>query len=475
MIRRFALLLVLIPVLHLPLAAQTWSRLQDLSIPRSGAGAVYIGSGRVLVVGGSIGIPELHDPKAIPVATCDIVDAWRGTTTAAASMTVARAEFVALSAPDSNVVVIGGATGSDPNGAVTGSVELYDRTSGAWRTVGSLRTARRQHVAGFIDDHRILVVGGRLQNYTSLTDAEIFDLRTGTSTQAAPFPYPINASTLITSHSGELVVVGGRTGGSNSERRAEVYAYDAATDEWVLNSVLAQAVSGVSGLRLWDRRIIIAGGLHSDLPGQSATEVQLENTGKWKLISPMLAPRTNAGLAQWSENRVLVLGGFHSDRVPVATTEWIDMAHHTSTAGPTMAIARDRFTAISVPAAPEVEPHVHSIIAIGGLASPSSLTAAVEILRPAAELIATILRDSSDRSVLLGADRTMRVAYAVAAATHVRLTVAGSDGRIYVNRVKEVESGAYDEVLDLGGAPAGLCHVRLTIAGEERRWQVMLP
>ena len=469
------LVLVLLPILTLPLAAQQWSALGDLSVARWGAAAISIGDGQVLVIGGSTGIPIESDPKAVPVATCDIVDVWRGRVSTTASMALPRAEFVALAARDSSVVVIGGVIGIDPNGDVTGSVELFDPRSRTWRTVGSLLTARRQHVAGFIDEHRILVVGGRTKSYASLTDAEVFDLRTGTSTRATPFPYPINTSTLIVSHSGELVVVGGRTGGANSERRSEVYAYDPATDGWVLSSVLAQSVSAVSGLRLWDRRIIVAGGLHQDLPGQSATEVQLENVGKWKLISPMSRPRTNAGLAQWTENRVLVVGGYHSDRQPVATTEWIDMSRHTSSPGPSLAVARDRFTVLSVPAGPTAAPHEHAVVAIGGLRSTSELTSLVEVLRPGTDISWTVERDTSDRSVLLDAMRRLHVAYAVAAETRAELSVIDAGGNRTTIPWKVVPAGAYDEVVDLSGAPEGPCTVELSLAGELRRWRVELP
>lgn len=455
--------------------AQQWSRIGNLSLARSSLAAIHIGSGRVLVIGGSTGIPEVHDPRAVPQAACEIVDVWRRKITPAQPMSVPRAEFVALLAPDSNVVVIGGVSGIDPNGSVTGLVEVYDRRTGAWRSVGTLSRPRRQHVAGFIDAHRILVVGGRIQSYFSLTDAEIFDMRTGTSTQAAPFPYPINTPTLVTSHSGELVVVGGRTGGANSERRAEVYAYDPDTDEWVLNSVLAQAVSAVSGLRLWDRRIIIAGGLHEDLPGRSATEVQLENIGKWKLISPMQAPRTNLAIAQWTENRVLAIGGFHGDRAPVATTEWIDMARHTSTRGPSLSIPRDRFTAVSVPAGPEFAPHVHAIVVIGGLSSTTALTSAVELLMPTPELTPLIERTGAERSLRRVGSGEARVAYVVAAQSHVAIEVTSKVGVVMRESSREVAAGFHDDVVDLSGLFSGTYTVRLSVAGERRSWSVTVP
>ena len=379
MLRLLSTLLLLLPP---TLTAQQWTRLGDLKTPRTNHAAVYIGSGQVMVIGGSTGIPDELDPHAIPVASCEIIDVWNRRVMPAAPMTFPRSEFVALRTRDSNIIVIGGVTGPDRNGPVTATVEEYDRRDRVWRMIGVLKTARRQHSAGFIDEHRILVVGGRRQDYSTLTDAEIFDLRTGLSTPAAEFPYAINGSTLIASFSGDLVVVGGRTGGKNSERRAEVYAYDARNDEWVLNSALAQAITGVSGLRLWDRRIVIAGGANKDSPLQPANEVQLENIGKWKLISPMTTPRTDAVMAQWTENRILVIGGTHISLTPLASTEWIDMSGRRSRPGPTLAVGHSRCAALSVPSYRGAEPHLHSVVVIGGMATSTTLTGAIELLEP---------------------------------------------------------------------------------------------
>lgn len=359
-----------------------WSTLGQLSSARSNVGAVPIGDGRILVVGGSTGIPIESDPRAIPTSECEIIDVWNKRIQPAARMNEPRSEFAVLLTRDSNVIVIGGVVGVDPNGAVTANVERYDRRQNTWTVIGSLKTARRQHVAGFIDSNRILVVGGRRSSYATLTDAEIFDIRTGTTVPAAPFPFPINGSTLITSHAGELVVVGGREGGANSARRSDVYAYDPVGDVWVLNRVLGEAVSEVKGLRLWDRRIIIAGGLQADLPANAVAAVQLENVGKFKLIAPMQRPRSSAALAQWTENRVLAIGGFHNDRVPVATTEWIDMNRHLSEPGPMLSVPRDRFVALSIHARRNAPAHEHTIVVIGGVQNAASLTSAVEILEP---------------------------------------------------------------------------------------------
>ena len=361
-------------------ALSQWQSIGYLAVARCSIGAVYIGEGKVLVMGGSTRMPIENDPMTIAQSACDIVDVWNHRVRPTAPMLLPRSEFVALLTPDSNVVVIGGVIGDDPNGDVTASVELYNRRSETWSRIGELKTARRQHVGGFIDANRILVTGGRSKNYASLTSSEIFDMRTGSTTDAASFPYPINAATLLPSHSGELVVVGGRTGGANSERRSDVYTYNAREDYWTLRGVLAQAVSSVSGIRLWDQRMLVCGGLMHDAPLQTVGDVQLESEGKWISIAQMGKSRVGARMGQWSENRLLVIGGIYDDRKPLATTEWVNLGNHSIKPGPTMSVARDRFIALSVPSSATSQPHEHSIVVIGGIQNATEMTASVELL-----------------------------------------------------------------------------------------------
>lgn len=94
--------------------APQWSTLGRLSSARSNVGAVYIGYGKILVIGGSTGIPLDNDPRAIPQSTCEIIDVWQHRIMPAASLNIPRSEFAALQTRDSNVIVIGGVIGIDP-------------------------------------------------------------------------------------------------------------------------------------------------------------------------------------------------------------------------------------------------------------------------------------------------------------------------------------------------------------------------
>ena len=46
------------------------------------------------------------------------------------------------------------------DGAVTGTTELYDESSGSWTATGSLGLPRKGHSAVLLFDGRVLVAGG---------------------------------------------------------------------------------------------------------------------------------------------------------------------------------------------------------------------------------------------------------------------------------------------------------------------------
>ncbi|KAM5584087.1 F-box/kelch-repeat protein [Rosa sericea] len=75
----------------------------------------------------------------------------------------------------SNAIVAGG---SDINGNVLKSAELYDSISGRWKVLPDLHTPRRL-CSGFFMDNKFYVIGGMSSPFDSLTCGEEYDLETG--------------------------------------------------------------------------------------------------------------------------------------------------------------------------------------------------------------------------------------------------------------------------------------------------------
>jgi N-acetylneuraminic acid mutarotase len=133
-------------------ASSSWTNAAQLTVERVRPTATVLGDGRILVVGGENGTNSALDSAEI----CDL------TTTscvATASLAKKRAAHQAVSLPGGEVAVVGGAIGF-MRPTLVAEVEVWDPTTGTWRTVAKLAQSRHVHQANLLDDGTILVTGG---------------------------------------------------------------------------------------------------------------------------------------------------------------------------------------------------------------------------------------------------------------------------------------------------------------------------
>src|ERR1041385_4642491 len=178
-----------------------------MSPARSGHSAFLLTSGEVLVTGGRTGgggttnSAELYDPWE---------DAWVD----APAMQDARAGHTVLQLPDWTVLVIGGTNSS---GSVT-SVERYDPATNSFSHHGALNHARTDAAAAVLDDGRVLVAGGTIADaggqLSTSASSEIFDPMSGTSSDAAALSTARAGATATTLFDGRIAVIGGNDGRS---------------------------------------------------------------------------------------------------------------------------------------------------------------------------------------------------------------------------------------------------------------------
>lgn len=323
-----------------PLKAQrAWRKIGDLQQARTIFGALPLSNRQILVMGGYT--------SGQVAATCELIDIESRSITRATPMNAPRAESAFLLTRDSNIVAISGL--STASGSVTPLCELYNRTTGQWTIVGRLLTARRQHVACFLNTEEILVVGGRDANITTLSSAEIFNLRTGQSRIVADFPSPINLGQCGISSQNKPLVFAGRTDGANSSRTANVYEYDVVNNRWYSVSNIRNGLQAASSLKLADGRLLLSGGSRGEEPIDYSKDVYLENYPIFRFIAQMSVERSWHAMAQWNTDTAMVLGGFNNGNISVASTDWIDLKNNRVFTAPTMTDSHSRFTAIGLP------------------------------------------------------------------------------------------------------------------------------
>ncbi len=143
-----------------------WTPTGSMTAAREEFPAVVFKNGKVLVSGGLstasavLAGAELYDPKA-------------GTWTAAGSLSVARFGHTATLLSNGKVLVTGGCTASDCS-TDTAVSEIYDPTSNAWSTTGSLNTARTYQTAVLLKTGKVLR-HWRIGHYLHLRALQCYD------------------------------------------------------------------------------------------------------------------------------------------------------------------------------------------------------------------------------------------------------------------------------------------------------------
>jgi N-acetylneuraminic acid mutarotase len=116
-------------------ASGTWANTGTLNVPRNGHTATLLADGQVLVAGG-------QSSSGTILAGAELYNPATGKWTLTSSMANARTNHTATVLPNGEVLVVGGIGVTDPAAPCTATAELYNPSTGQWRTTGSMSTAR---------------------------------------------------------------------------------------------------------------------------------------------------------------------------------------------------------------------------------------------------------------------------------------------------------------------------------------------
>jgi hypothetical protein len=152
-------------------ATGVWTFTGGLSGPRQDQIFLLLPNGKVLAAGG--------DNNGAFLATSELYDPTTRTWSATGSLVTARYAGATL-LPNGQVLAAGG---GNPNALA--SAELYDPASGTWSATGSLATARFAPLT-LLPNGEVLASGGIDANFTSVTNAELYDIGLGFSNAWRP-------------------------------------------------------------------------------------------------------------------------------------------------------------------------------------------------------------------------------------------------------------------------------------------------
>jgi hypothetical protein len=287
----------------------TWSETTPPPSVVSGADAVRLTGGKVLIAGGAdaagkaVAATGLYDPVATTWAD------------AIPSLKTARQRHTTTKLADGRVVAAGG-LGAD--GAPLASAEVFAPIAGTWTTPeGGLHTARSGHSATVIGG-RLLAAGGTGARGAALASAELLDPETLTWTEIAPMGGPRTGHQAVLIKVDEkikvLVIGGGLPTGEGERALASCEIYDPTTKDWTPTGSLRTPRKGHQATVLADGRVLVTGGdavpaVPYRVDSLTAAELYDPRTGVWTPAADLPGGGRSGHRSVWTPAGVVVVGG----------------------------------------------------------------------------------------------------------------------------------------------------------------------
>jgi hypothetical protein len=283
------------PLTVLAQASGTWTNTGTLNTPRNGHTATLLANGQVLVAGGAssngtiLASAELYDPAT---------DKW----TITGNMADARTNHTATLMPNGEVLVAGGIGVVNPQAPCTDTAELYNPSTGQWRTTGSMTTARYLQGTTLLQSGHVLVAGGDIcwgfSGGASPGDsAEIYDPSVGTW-KATGSMHKQRAAALTLLQDGQALV---------ADETAELY--DPSTGQWTITAAMYYnfGTSRLATALLTNGDVLVYGNHFACY----ASEIYSPTANTWSRTNGQCGTGVSYGpLALLSTGKALLAGGF---------------------------------------------------------------------------------------------------------------------------------------------------------------------
>src|SRR5262249_16942668 len=132
-------------------------------------------------------------------------------------------------------------------------------TTGSFVQTGVLPTVRRSHTATLLADGKVLVAGGINGNFTTLTNAEIFDPRSRTWTPTGAMVAFRNSASPTSLSGGKVLVVGGFSF-MDEFALSSAELFDPVDGTWSATGALSTSRGRQTATPLASGKVLVAGG-----------------------------------------------------------------------------------------------------------------------------------------------------------------------------------------------------------------------
>jgi N-acetylneuraminic acid mutarotase len=292
-------------------------------------------------------------------------------------LTTARMNHTATLLPNGKVLIAGGlfTLGLVAPPTVLTNAEIFDPVTGTSTPTGPLNNARYGHTATLLSNGKVLVAGGR--NLSSvLSSMELYDPNTGTWTSLPPLNFGRYNHTATLLSDMEVLFTGG-TGSTGAVSSAERYAIGSFAE---LTGNLNSARSAHTATFLSNGKVLVIGGKGTNGATLASAELFDPNSGfsgTWTMTSNSLANARQFHTATLLPNgKVLVAGGERTNGVTLSSVELYDPASGVWTAASDLNFAREFHSATLLPNG--------EVLVAGGSPDGGTAMASTEIYDPSA-------------------------------------------------------------------------------------------
>ncbi len=242
-------------------AAGKWAVTGEMSDNRSRHTATLLANGTVLIAGG-----ELNEGDYQYLSSAALYYPATETWTPTVAMSTSRSVHTATLLPNGKVLVAGGYIGRTGVGAQTAqmSAEEYDPTSETWTTTGSMHDPRAAHSATVMTDGKVLVAGGCSNDNGNgaQASADVYNPNTGTWVRVGALNAARGAHSATLLPSGEVLIAGGNNGNYLGDLySAEVF--EPTMQRWIAGPTMNDSHSLHTATLLPDGRVLVAAGFRA--------------------------------------------------------------------------------------------------------------------------------------------------------------------------------------------------------------------
>ena len=210
------------------------------------------------------------------------------------------------------MIVAGDCTAYDANGCLstTTKAEIYDPTSGTWKSTGALRPARHAMTATLLASGKVLLVGGATSASDALNSTEFYDPTAKTWTLGTKMVQARSDYASIMLGTGKVLFMGGENINGVSINNAELY--DPTTGKFTATGKMTATRVEHTAVLLANGKVLVSGGNNQTVNGATplaSAELYNPTTGTWSTTGSMSNARAGHSSTVLHNGNVVNAGG----------------------------------------------------------------------------------------------------------------------------------------------------------------------